>query len=964
MVVAFATLMLFTLSYIAIESSIKLVRESLISKSVAALSSTSNKLSSELSSHANLIRSESASPIVRNALADSEGLQSYLRPHLESLIQGYEALISVALIDGVGNPVVMVSKPRSGIPGSGMTETALVEFIERGEPAYVLENPSSLALIWPVFFPPTGKHEGILLARIDLGRITGLAAGSVTNDEDAKVTISIVASASRFLSGPDQKNNSFIPGSEFAQSSRFDLPPPFLSHQAEIEYRSSSVTQRNSIIKTIWIHVFSTALAWLVFFILAKWIKLRYVEPIRKITAIAASFSNFPQNSDRTEETGAVERLQHSVQSVIDVLNTTEHSYQEKIQFTAYELRQTRARLEDIARSGNIMAISVDLPTGLISYSTESLTRFLNKAGHPQQKNNPDSWKTLYRLVARDDRTALKTSIRRCLRFGFARIAVRVRMNGQSLVFDLRLQKAVVAHGGNERLDCLAFDNTDIAEKELALAQSESRKAAIINAALDGFVVLNPDFLIMDVNPAAENILGRKNISLLGMRFADHCIAPASVKRFMDFCNQLLKSREGNLRHQGELIWCRDAKDRNIPVDLSASLISMPTGRQICLYIKDLSNTFEQQRAISEKNAEIEAILELSPGGFASFNHEEILSAHNHALQELLNLEPEFFSKRITRKAFDELVRQLTVSKPNKNLEKLTHPGEKILRISSTKEKLLKCTKKQSQAATDTGACVYYFTDITQEFQLDTLKSNFLATAAHELRTPLTTIMGFSELMSTQDLTPDVRKELMTSIFRHSLHLNALLSDLLDLSKIESEGANIFKPQCIDLAVLLHDLVMKSSIQRENHRFIQGHKISLKTDAGASFMIVADEEKLLRAFQNVLSNAAKYSAPDSPIVITASHDQRKEKPSIKVSVIDQGIGMTPEEAEHAFQRFWRADSSSGKIPGTGLGLPLVKEIVELHQGQIEIDSKYGKGTTVSIYLPADQHHINTTHRSG
>jgi signal transduction histidine kinase len=322
-------------------------------------------------------------------------------------------------------------------------------------------------------------------------------------------------------------------------------------------------------------------------------------------------------------------------------------------------------------------------------------------------------------------------------------------------------------------------------------------------------------------------------------------------------------------------------------------------------------------------------------------------------LQEMLNLESTYLPGQITKNSFDELVERMTVSRPNKNLEKLTHPGEKLLRISDPKEKLLKCTKKQSRAATDTEGCVYYFTDITQEFQLDTLKSNFLATAAHELRTPLTTIMGFSELMSTQNLPPDVRKELITSIFRHSLQLNSLLSDLLDLSKIESEGANVFKPQCIDLAVLLHDLVMKSSIQEENNRFIQGHRISLKTDAGASYMIVADEEKLLRVFQNLLSNATKYSAPDSPIVITAHHDQRNEKPSIKVSVIDQGIGMTPEEAEHAFHRFWRADSSSGKIPGTGLGLPLVKEIVDLHQGQVELDSKYGIGTSVSIYLPVD-----------
>ena len=951
MVVAFATLMLFSLSYLAIDSSIKLVQESLTSKALAASSSISNKLTSELSNHANLIRSEASSPIVRNALADSEGLQSYLRPHLESLIQGYEALQSVVLIDNVGNVVVAVSKPGPQTTSPDLSTNTLFELIERGEPAYILDKQSSLTLTWPVLFPPTGRNEGVLLAKIDLQKITESATRSVNNDRDAKAMISIAASAGRAQAKPAETNYSAIPGNEFSFSSRIDLPPPFLSHLAEIEYRRSSIKERKSVINTIVIHAFSTSIAWLVFLILARWIKARYVEPIRKITAIATSFAKIPKSPLEFNGTGTVERLQNSVQSVIEVLNTTEHSYKEKIQFTVNELSQTRARLEEIARSGNIMAISVDLPTGVISYSTESISRYL-KTETSRHKKNLISWKSIFRLVLREDRRKLKQGIRSCLRSGFARLPVKVRINDQDLVFDLRLQKAFATPGRVERIDCIAFDSTEVAEKEMALAQSEARKAAIINGALDGFIALNHEFIVMEVNPAAERILGKKNIALLGMRFVDHCIAPASMKQFLNFCSQLTNSKEGHHRHHGDIIWCRNANHQNIPVDLSGSLINMSSGLQICLYIKDLSKAFEQQRAITEKNAEIAAILELSPGGFASFNQNGVLSAYSKSLEDLLNLNPDFFSKPITQQSFEELVRQLTVLKPMKNMSKLIADGEKLLRISGPKEKLLKCAKRDAHAIGNRDSCVYYFTDISQEFQLDTLKSNFLATAAHELRTPLTTILGFSELMSTQNLSADVRKELSNSIFRHSLHLNSLISDLLDLSKIESEGANIFRPECINLADLLRDLVVKSSIQREGRRFVQDHEISIKIESCDELKTVADEEKLLRAFQNILSNATKYSAPESPIVITTSRVQRDEKDFIKVSVIDQGIGMTPEETEHAFVRFWRADSSSGKIPGTGLGLPLVKEIVDLHRGHIEIDSKFGKGTTVSVYLPA------------
>lgn len=946
-IVAFATLMLVTLSYLAVDSSVRLVRESLISRSLAAVNTVSNQLNSELFSYTSLIGSESSSPLIRNALADSEGLQSYLRPHMLALIQGYEAITSITLIDGSGTSVVAVKKSTSEPDDSIMDQARLLDVIKHGKPAYFLTGNTLLTLDWPVWFPPTGKHEGVLRVNFDLIKIVESATQPINENSSAKISMRFIAADQPMLHDPG--HDSYIPGDEFIFSKRFQLPAPFLLHQSAFEYHYKSTQEREAVIRTIWLHAFSTLIAWLIFYIFAKWINVRYVEPIRKITAIASSFARPVGQEHFEEDGGTIEKLQNSVQSVINILNTTEHSYQKKIQFTAIELNQTKEKLEEIARSGKIIALSVDLQTGLINYCTQLLSEYIKK--NKSYKNNPSkNWRAAYRLIAREDRLKLNQSIRTCLRFGFSRLSVKAKIDDRDFIFDLRLQKSASGPGNVYCIDGIALDNTEMAAKERELIQSEERKSAIINGAPDGFIALTPDFLVTEVNPAAERMLGRKNIALLGLRFVDHCIAPSSVQRFIKFSQQLLDSKIGYLRYQGETIWCRDAHDQNIPVDLNGTLINTPSGLQICLYMQNLQKTYQQQRAIAEKTAEVNTILDLSPGGFASFNAIGELSAHSGSLQEMLNLDSRGFAEKcLARNEFEELLNQLMIKEPNKHLIKPESPEEKILRFMEPKEKLLKCTRRYLQPLDSSASCVYYFTDITQEFQLTTLKNNFLATAAHELRTPLTTIMGFSEFLSTQDASPEEKNELMGSIFRNSRQLSALIDDLLDLSKIDSEGANIYKPKFIDLARSLKRLINESSSQRNNKRFIQDHEISIAI--APLLTVIADEEKLMRAIQNIISNAAKYSPPRSPIEIIAIRDHKNGCEWVKVAVIDKGIGMTADEVAHAFVRFWRADSHSGKIPGTGLGLALVKEIVEMHQGLVEIDSQYKIGTTVSIFIP-------------
>lgn len=385
---------------------------------------------------------------------------------------------------------------------------------------------------------------------------------------------------------------------------------------------------------------------------------------------------------------------------------------------------------------------------------------------------------------------------------------------------------------------------------------------------------------------------------------------------------------------------------------MSASLTYSESGKQICLYLKDLRETYDQQRAIAIKNAEIEAIFALNQNGLASFDDNGRLSAHNSSLCEILGIDPDHLKSGISHGSFWTIIENIAHAPEQRIVTKYKALGESVIAISSPKEKLIVFSKRLPLKDQNSQACVYYFSDITREFQLDAMKSNFLATAAHELRTPLTTILGFSELLSTQELGEQVRQELAGSIFRHSLHLRDLLNDLLDLAKIEAEGKNLLKTKEHDLQSILTSLFNSTSVPREGKRFMDRHEITLEMDATAPLVAEMDEDKIRRAIHNLLSNAAKYSAASAPIKFSAQTIDRSGRKFIKISVIDRGIGMMPDELKHAFVRFWRADSTSGTIPGTGLGLSLVKEIIEMHQGTVDITSQHGVGTTVSLLLPA------------
>ena len=228
--------------------------------------------------------------------------------------------------------------------------------------------------------------------------------------------------------------------------------------------------------------------------------------------------------------------------------------------------------------------------------------------------------------------------------------------------------------------------------------------------------------------------------------------------------------------------------------------------------------------------------------------------------------------------------------------------------------------------------------------RLNSVKNDFVSMVSHELRTPLTAIKGFVHVVLNEEAGKinEQQKKFLGIVDQSSNHLNHLISGLLDLSKIES-GLIALKLEQLDLA----DVVKKSVETNINQIKNKNIKLRLEIDKELP-KISGDYSRLMQVYDNLISNAVKFTDLGGQITITV-----KEKGDFIISsVSDNGIGIPEEEHKKIFEKFYQVDSSHTRIAGgTGLGLFIVRTIVELHGGNIWLDSTPGSGSTFSFLIP-------------
>ncbi|MFP3390443.1 ATP-binding protein [Brevibacillus sp. SIMBA_040] len=232
------------------------------------------------------------------------------------------------------------------------------------------------------------------------------------------------------------------------------------------------------------------------------------------------------------------------------------------------------------------------------------------------------------------------------------------------------------------------------------------------------------------------------------------------------------------------------------------------------------------------------------------------------------------------------------------------------------------------------------YRDITKEYEIDQMKSEFVSTVSHELRTPLASVLGFAELLLNKELKPERQQRYMTAIYQEAKRLTSLINDFLDLQRMES-GRQTYEIEKVAIDQLIREVFGSYRIQSPAHTF----QLDLQTEQTT---ILGDRDKLRQVLVNLISNAVKYSPKGGRIRVIC----REEDKQLLVDIQDEGLGIPAEAIPHLFTKFYRVDNSDRReIGGTGLGLAIVQEIVNIHHGEIAVTSESGQGSTFTVSLP-------------
>ena len=233
--------------------------------------------------------------------------------------------------------------------------------------------------------------------------------------------------------------------------------------------------------------------------------------------------------------------------------------------------------------------------------------------------------------------------------------------------------------------------------------------------------------------------------------------------------------------------------------------------------------------------------------------------------------------------------------------------------------------------------------DVTLEKEVERRRDTFVSVASHELRTPMTSILGFSELLKSRNPSPEVRQSWVNAIYEESLHITTIVDDMLNVARIQSGKMHV-DAEMIDVIEIVSEVGQTISDMSPEHTIDV-----LPADGLAP--AIADRFKLAQVLTNLMENAIKYTPAGGRVTVGARHDAVAGR--IVVSVTDTGIGISADDSDRLFTTFHRIRRpETDKIKGTGLGLYIVKALVELMGGEVWLESQLNVGTTFFFSLPA------------
>ncbi len=226
-------------------------------------------------------------------------------------------------------------------------------------------------------------------------------------------------------------------------------------------------------------------------------------------------------------------------------------------------------------------------------------------------------------------------------------------------------------------------------------------------------------------------------------------------------------------------------------------------------------------------------------------------------------------------------------------------------------------------------------------------QSDFISEMVHELRTPLTAILAYADMLLGTAVSAEQRTQFLETIRSEAERLSNLTNEFLDLARLSSGRATLVRSE-INLSTVVHmavNVVRPQAIER-------GVRISVRAPEDLP-RVRGDEKRLHQVVLNLMSNAVKYNKPNGSVTVAVGVDG-ENKNYMRVTVKDTGCGISPENMSHLFEKFFRVADAEGFAQGTGLGLSIAKQIVEVHGGQVAVESELDVGTTFSFTIPVIQ----------
>jgi len=519
-------------------------------------------------------------------------------------------------------------------------------------------------------------------------------------------------------------------------------------------------------------------------------------------------------------------------------------------------------------------------------------------------------------------------------------------------------------------------DITERKQAEEALLRERDKAQKYLDIA--GVVILACDFedRVTLINKKGCQVLGYKEEEILGKKWADYFV-PEEAKAFEDEVYQKLNSGEAEMLDYENPVLTKDGEERM--VFWHDVILKDGHGKPIGILSsgEDITERKRMEEELRDSQEELERMFESVTDSIVVAGLDGVILKVNENALKMHGFASE--DEMIGKNAL-LLAAPLERKKMIKNMRRAVKEGKirgveyTLVRADGSEFPAELSTSALKDASDKVFARITIARDISKRKraeealnqkmeelrvayeklkELDQLKDTFLSTVSHELRTPLTSIKSFSEILLTYDEDRETQKEFLNIIKEESDRLTRLINDFLDLSKIESGR---MQWETVELSVAD---VIKTAINATQALASQAN-LAVKVGISPKLpTITSDKDRLVQVVTNLLSNAIKFTPQGGRIEVKAqmrqSDDSKKKPDVVVVSVTDSGIGIDPKDHKGVFEKFKQVgDTLTDKPKGTGLGLPICKEIVEHFGGKLWVESQLGKGSTFLFTLPLTQ----------